>query len=761
MGLFDNITGEDKDFLASAGISQDDPELQDEAQSKDDLGPWNERLPKELQDTLCNIADSISDEFKYPRRMEIMKAWKGRSFWRELQHLTWAWDSEAWDMSGPSAGSAKAGDKLDSAVLYTTNIYQGFGESFLAVITQATPGVRFEPDDPMDPADIQTAAEAEPMRKYVQHENDPIQLMTRAAYFAYTDGRIHGWTRWEKDRRTGKFRETQTIEGVLEVKVPIIYNDQDDYPYLQFSREYHLARVRSMVRERQFDGEYWKKLKGGVSSKGQDLYERTARLSVLQGVGFKATGSDQGFANLCTVQRTWIRPEQFLAESVPEDKVDDLLNLFPEGCNLERANGVYIGSRNATMDDEWTVENIMEGDGANRPAKGTCLISVQERANDICNIAQDVYEKTQPASWWDDKMFDLDAMNGQKSVPGQKYGVNMDDLEVGDSISAHIFFEPAAEVSPDMLAYLAKLMTEVPEFLTGLSSILFGGGGDTGDQSGKALSIQQAAAMGRVGLPFRVLKRFYASMIEQAVRCAAMNRTEDFSFGVPDSMGKMEPVQVRISGLSGRARCYPDSDENYPESWMAKRATYMRLMGEANLDPVLHAILTSPRNQVLAKKYIGLTDLEIPDADSWEKQMYEIAQLLVEPPTQILQQVPNPLTADIEQILVPASSIPIDKDYDNHEAEFLTVVLWINDPQKGQKIKISEPEGFQNVRLHGLEHRAVLVQKMAQQAAQEAVSATAAGAKNKTKQPGEASPPKQAQEQHGQAAGGPSGAPVV
>jgi hypothetical protein len=257
------------------------------------------------------------------------------------------------------------------------------------------------------------------------------------------------------------------------------------------------------------------------------------------------------------------------------------------------------------------------------------------------------------------------------------------------------------------------------------------------------------------------MKRFYAGMMEQAVRCGAMNRTEDAHMGVPDSMGKTEPIAVRISAMTGKARCFADVDENYPESWMAKRATYMRLMAEASLDPVLHAILTNPRNQVLAKKYIGLTDMEIPDADSWNKQMMEIAQLLVEPPTEQPVPQPDPMTGAVTLTLQPASSIPIDQDYDNHEAEFLTVVLWINDMKKGQRQKVENPQGFENVRLLGLEHRAVLLQKMVNEAKQAAVATQTAGKKNTTKQPGEASPPKKSQEQNDQGMGGPgNSAPV-
>lgn len=740
-----DLNPEDQALLSALAIQ--DPNAEGEA-PPEDYGEWNERLPLSLQSCMMGLAEEVCEEFKYPRRLEVMSAWKARSFWREMQHLTWNWEGECWDVLGPAAGNGRDAKK-DSAVLYSTNIYQGFGESFIAVVTQSVPSVRFEPEDPEDPADIETAKECEPLRRYVQHENDPIKLMTKAAYLSWTDGRIHGWTRWETDKRTGKPREMQTVYGVMEVKVPVIYNEQSEYPYLQFSREYHTTEVRAMVKARSFeDPNYYKKVKGGASGKGNDTYERTARISVMQGVGFKSAGSDT-YANLVTIQRTWLRPSCFLSDKVEVDLVEQLDTLFPNGCYVESANGVYIGSRNANMDDEWTVENIMEGDGAYRNAKGTCLLSVQERANDIINVTQDVYEKTQPGSHWDDKLFDVDAMNRQRSMPGARYGVNVDELTPGDSLTAHVFYEPAASVSADMLTYLKSLISEVPEFLTGISSILFGGD-EGGDSSGRALSIQQAAAMGRIGLPFRVMKRFYARMMEQAVRCASRNRTSDLRVGLPDDMGKVESIKVRIEALNGNVRCYPDTDENYPESFSAKRNTYMKLMEEGNSDPVMHAILSNPRNQVLAKKYIGLTDLVLPDADSWDKQEAEISILLVEPPTVGQLNVPNPVTMQPETLEVPQSSLPIDVDYDNHEAEFLTVVLFCNSA-KGQEAKKANQMGFENVRLHGLLHRAELVKKMQQEAMAQAAAGAPAG-----KEPGQASPPKDTKQESAPALGGPA-----
>lgn len=710
----------------------------------EDYGEWNENLPEDLRDCLVKLARHFCDEFRYARRLEVMQAWRARSFWREMQHLNWDWGGECWDMGGPAGVSAQGGggtsgmDK-DSAVLYSTNMYQGFGESFIAIITQSVPSVRFEPQDPEEAADIETADKGDDFRKYIQHENDPIKLMTKAAYLAWTDGRLHGWTRWEKDERTGQDRETQSIEGVMEVKVPVIYGDQKDYTYLQYSTEYHLSAVRAKVKDRAFkDKDYYKKIQGGSGGNGQDVYERTARISIKQGISLKSAGGDM-YSKLCTTQRTWMRPHAFLEDCVDSKNVEQLQQLFPTGCYVEVDNGVYTGSKQAKMDDEWAVENIMEGDGSNRNAKGTCLVSVQERANDTINMTQDAYEKCQPGSYYDDKVFDTDAFKEQVSSPGQKHSLDMSAFEPGDAISNHVFFETPATVSPDQLQYLKSLMTDIPEFLTGISAILFGSDAG-GDKSGKALSIQQAAAMGRIGLPFRVMKRLYSRMMEQAIRCAAAHRTDDISVGIPDEQGNVEPVNVRIEDLNGKVRCFPDSDENYPESWTSKRQTYMGIMQEGAADPTMAAILKAPRNQVLGKKLMGLQEMEIPDEDSWKKQMMEINILLQGAPTppqeQQPVQIPNPLTGDIETIqpppTPPQSSVPVDPDYDNHQAEFETVMNFVNSP-KGQKLIKVNPVGMANVKLHGMAHKQAMMQQ--QMAQMQQMAAMAPQQASKPKQP--------------------------
>lgn len=687
-----------------------------EVPQQEDLGAWNERIEPELRDVLTKLVSRYVDEFRYARRMEIMQDFKARCFWRDLQHMSWNWDSECWDIGGPAGGGSST-ELFDSAMLYTTNTYQGFGKAFLAIITQAVPNLRFEPEDVEEAADIETSKAAETLRKMIQHENDPVQLMTKAAYFGWTCGRMHGWTRWEVNKRTKQPQVMQSVLGTLEVKVPIIYEEMCDYPYLIYSQDLHLSTVRSKVRARQFKDDYWKKIKGGSIGNGQDTYERTARISIMQGSTLITSGGDT-YGSLVTTQRAWMRPTVFMDDCVTEEYRGKLEGLFPDGCYVEVDGGTYTGSRNANMDNEWTVRNIMEGDGAFRNGVGTCLISVQERSNDTINTFQDTVEKTQAATHLDDKLFDIDARRRQGSTPGQVYGVDMAALEAGDSLANHVYVEPPCEISPSIQAYQKEMMTDIPQSLTGLSSILWGAD-QGGDKSGKALSVQQSAAMGLIGLPFRVMKEFYAGMMEQAIRCAAQNMSEDWSMGVPDSQGDMEILAVEIGSLRGKVRCYADKDESYPETWMSKRATYLQLLQMAEADPTLKTILSNPENLNMAKRLIGLDEMTIPDEASWRKQLVEINQLLELPPPppvpQPPKQIPNPMVPSIMEAIpqppLQLSSIPIDPVYDNNTAEFLTVTIWVNS-EKGQAAKKAKPLGFQNVRFHGIEHQKAIMAAM-------------------------------------------------
>src|SRR5208282_3366903 len=382
---------------------QIEPAAPQEQQAPSDYGEWNESIPDELRDELMQLDKAFVAEDRFARRMEVQDARRQRYFWRSLQNLYWDWSNSGWQVYGPpGAGLNTSTDnqQKNSAVLYVTNIYQAFGRSIIAVLTQNTPTTRFFPENPNSQADLSMARAGNKMRRIIEHQNDAIHLMTRAAYYSWTDGRVGAWTRLE--RKDDKEQVVISVVGSMELKVPITSECMDDFTYLQYSDEYHEAQMRGVMRKMDWkDPEYWKKIRGGAQGNGQDVYERTARISVKQGVGL-VTQSGETLQHLVTYRRTWMRPDAF-NKVEDDDRRGQLEKMFPKGVYLRTMSGTYAGCRSESMDDHWSVMHPLPGDGQYRNSQGTVMVSVQERFNDIINITQETYEKCIPSGWANSK----------------------------------------------------------------------------------------------------------------------------------------------------------------------------------------------------------------------------------------------------------------------------------------------------------------------------------------------------------------------
>ena len=213
----------------------------------------------------------------------------------------------------------------------------------------------------------------------------------------------------------------------------------------------------------------------------------------------------------------------------------------------------------------------------------------------------------------------------------------------------------------------------------------------------------------------------------------------------------------------GNWACVSDGDESYPNTHSERKEALTEVLQM----PFAAPLMSSPKNLALAKDLLGLQDLEIPGADSDMKQMDEIKQLLEEPPipnVQAMQQAkiqagaaaltgqPAPPAPPTEAMYEP--SVPIDVEVDDSTAEYQTCKDWLNSPS-GQQAKRDTPEGYLNVKLHMLAHKAQMQkdQAAAQQQQMQSMLAVEA-AKHPPKAP---PPPKQVSESINFSDLGPSG----
>src|SRR5665213_1145427 len=520
---------------------------------------------------------------KWLRRWEVQKVRKARFFWRGNQRLVWDGQNGQWQI--PYQGGQGTNSGSDAAdrpkYLDTTNIYQAYGKSVIAALTQNLPSVRFEPDDPKEPLDIQTASAAESLRKIVERNNDMPRKQVELGRLFWTDGRVISYTHFVSDKQKfGMETNPQTGEeapagqevidfyGVLEGKVPLTLQEFSQLPYVSISVEEDILNLKARYPD------VADKITAGATGMGEDQYERIARLSVMQGVSM-LTQSGDSLSHLVTHQRIWFRPCAFLA--VEDDDIQQqLMEKFPDGCAAVFSGDTFCEARAESMDDCLAICRPLPGDGQDTPSLGDVLISVQERINDLLDIQIEGYEYGIGKTYVDSKIIDTKAIQDQKSQPADYVPVINPNPAV--PLAGYFYKEPSYTVAPDMLKHIDDLKGSIAQFLTGAQPAMFGGSmEDQKTASGYAMARDQA--MGQMGVIWRPIKSFYAAIMAQAVKCASNNRTKDIVSGSGTSA-----TVIAMPDLKGNIHCFPDTDENFPESWTQKRAVFMQLMQAAAIN---------------------------------------------------------------------------------------------------------------------------------------------------------------------------------
>jgi len=650
-------------------------------------GANNEELPERLQNALRRLILEFSTESDISRRAEIRRIKQAHQFWRGMQYLWWSERDQNWHLPFEQKFAAESSLEDMPRYEFVTNIYQAFGLSIIAVLSQDIPRVRFFPQSAESDADVSTAKAASEIARLIEQNNRVGNLLVEEAFHLWTGGKIGAYVRYVVDgQRFGFHPETEL--DARQVKIAAVWvcpncaaetaagsiattgacsacgavlteenyvpeevvtvpagvrtvraaNGQEVItivgalelktpPWANEMHEYPFLQWNMEVHQARLRAAYphaAEKIGAPIAAGESAQYERLARLEQSQGGPLTAGGDFN--ANLITFQRTWLRPWAFYQL---DDKAlrDELLAIFPDGCYAAFAGDVYCESRNENLDDHWRVMHAMPGDGSSgRPALGDALISVQERFNTLSNLQIETYEYGIPPIYADSEVLDFDALQSQTAEPGAHYPAK---AKAGQPLAAGFFQPAAARVPPDLAQHSAELMGPVAQFLTGAFPALFGGAmANTSTAAGYAMARDQA--MGRIGLVWRRMKFFHADVMLAAVDCFRRNRPSDVEITLLGAGAAFQSQWIRLADLKGSLFSYPETEEQYPTLWSEQRAVLMQLM--ANPDPRLQAVLGDPSNLGLLKRLIGLDELVIPDEESRSKQYREIAQMLAEQP---------------------------------------------------------------------------------------------------------------------------------
>lgn len=735
-------------------------ELQEE-QTEDEAGEQEEFLPGELcavdatngridldelneKQTGCfkHLAGEAAKRDTTSYRIEVRDAWKQRYFYRGNQYLLLS-KSGAWVLPQMVLMSGQSFDDHNTE----TNIYLAFGDTIAAALTAGTPYVRFEADNPANPADITAAEKSENAKKLFERANDMQGVMAEMARYLWTDARAvmythhsidaqrFGWSTDDVDEEIsfledeeapqgltgrGEPRSQQVVEvgGVLEWKLPIQSKTIEECDFAQRAQEYDVARMKT---------KYWKyadEIHAAAMPTAQSDYVRLARVSINMGMRPSNMTNDAQTYN-ATETMTWVRPA-FYREAEDDQLRDWLHENFPSGCLIIMVGDVLVEARDESMDNHLSLIHCRPGDGMHRPSLGYPVVPLQEKLNDAMDLVHESFMHLIPRIWVDPSI-DLDALEKEGRKPGQY--LKSPKVKDGKTVQDNFFPEPQIQLAEGLLVYIEKLFGEFAQFLCGAFPALFGGDTKANDTA-SGISQQRDQALGRMGLTWRSIKSAYARMMRQAVMGIGEYQKGKLSGAMPGKNGTKDVLEIDPEDLKGNIKTFPDPDENIPESWAAQRAVWNTLLALAEKNPVVAKIVTNPKNILVMKDKIGTPELTIDEAVSENKQLIEIKELLESEP------LPNPVFQQAQMMLqhigqvmpealpiaqqkvqnIPPliSSVPVDPQLDRHAMEMAAMVTFASE-KEGMKAKAENQIGWKNFKLHYSEHAQALQDQQSNQ----------------------------------------------
>jgi hypothetical protein len=187
------------------------------AETPFDLGPNNEQLEDlkpELVNALRELVRQYRQEGIVARRHEIRRIRQARLFWQGLQYAWWNPNDMNWHLPFEQRFSDDRELEEMPRYQFVTNFYQGFGLSFIAVLSQDVPSVRFYPQSAQSLEDIGTARAASDVAELIERNNEIEQLLTTIGYFLWTDGKLGAYVRYVADGQRFGFHEEQLLEAI-------------------------------------------------------------------------------------------------------------------------------------------------------------------------------------------------------------------------------------------------------------------------------------------------------------------------------------------------------------------------------------------------------------------------------------------------------------------------------------------------------------------------------------------------------------------
>jgi hypothetical protein len=200
---------------SAADDGADNPNSYGDESSAQPVGANNELLGEQKPRVVSALRDlmlQFRSEGLVSRRHEVRRIKQARLFWQGLQYSWWNPNDMSWHLPYDASSDAEKSAEEMPRYQFVTNLYQAFGLSFIALISQDTPATRFFPQSAQIDVDVAAARAASDVAALVEQNNKVQQMLTGAGYFLWTDGKIGGYVRYVADAQRFGWHNEDIIE---------------------------------------------------------------------------------------------------------------------------------------------------------------------------------------------------------------------------------------------------------------------------------------------------------------------------------------------------------------------------------------------------------------------------------------------------------------------------------------------------------------------------------------------------------------------
>jgi hypothetical protein len=727
------------------------PETTDESIIAGDV-----KEPTLLNDTdegaaLLTLIQEYDREEEFARGNLLMEWKKQIRYWDGFSYL--AWDEVAHDWRTPQEISAEdpTNDIDPSINAKVVNIYKAHGEILIGALSSGTPTVRFFPADADDHEDTQTAKAYSKICELIQRHNRIRLFFMKALYILYNQGFVACYNESKQDFKYGyteepeyedvpiidrslycpacgeslsqeqlpaesasqptepmqcnncggtvqpeaedmpssvrqisdyskipKSRECLEVYGPMNVKVPLWARDQASVPYLILETEEPITLMREIYPE----------LADKINdSSYPDTREKDARVPVSYRGDWPR--------NLCTVQRVWLRPWALNLYMRDQELMKTMKSTYKKGLYVVVINGSLAAEIvEDGLDEHWTISEQPLAETLHPRAIGATMVPLQDIENELDNITLETIEFGMGEVFADPNVLDFDSYGKVEAKPGQ---ISAAVAPVGQGLSAGFYEVKPATLSREVDLF-AERMNSRQQFVQGTYPSIYGGTLEGGGGTAREYETSKASALQRLSTTWIILQEWYAQIMGKATKSYVANMKGD-EHVVQAQGSNFVNVWIRQSELGGKVgEVEPEVSEAFPVSWSQKRDILLNLMQMGNED--ISAVIRHPENASTVARLIGVPELYIPGDDSRNKQLYEIAQLIMNAP---IEGAPMMGFDAMKQPGQMMSSVPVTPELDDHEVEAEICRAWLRS-EVGLDARTTNPPGYANVLAHLKEH---------------------------------------------------------